>query len=205
MNLFITGIGTGIGTGLGKTVVSAVLTQFFKGDYWKPVQSGDLHQSDSLQIKKLVDENLQIHTEQYRLQHAVSPHQAAKEENIHIRLSDFKLPSTTKFIIVEGAGGLFVPLNNEDFIIDLITQLNLPVVLVAKDYLGCINHTMLSINALLQRKIRLEYFVFNGGFNPDTKAVLQRHIPFKTKIIELPEINLTKNEIKKITTQLIIK
>ncbi len=187
---------TGIGTGVGKTVVSAVFAQHFQAGYWKPVQSGGLEQSDSIEVAALIDKHLRIFPERFRLQLAVSPHQAAEAENLRIELSDFELPATDGPLVVEGAGGLFVPINDQNFVIELIQRLQLPAVLVVRDYLGCINHTLLSVQALKAANIPVAYVVFNGTFNPATRAVLARHCPTGAAIIELPEFTcLNRNEV----------
>ena len=197
--LFITGIGTGI----GKTIVSAIFTENLKADYWKPVQSGDLHETDSMKVKELVSHEVAIHSEQYRLQLAVSPDKSAKAENIEIKLEEFKLPKTTENLIVEGAGGLFVPLNRNQYIIDLIQKLNLPVVLVTSDYLGCINHTLLSLEALKSRNIELKYFVFNGDFDSDTENSILQYLDDSVTVIRIPSIkNLDKSSIKLISNSI---
>ncbi|KIC63090.1 ATP-dependent dethiobiotin synthetase BioD [Chryseobacterium taiwanense] len=194
---------TGIGTEIGKTVCSAILTKYFKADYWKPVQSGDLDLSDSMKISNWVGENTICYSETYRFQLAASPHQSAKEEGITIDLNEFKLPDTSNNLIVEGAGGLMVPLNDNEFIIDLIEKLNIPTALVVKNYLGCINHTLLSISALAQRKIKLEYLILNGDFPQDTERVICKNIPSETKIIRIPDLkNITKESIENIVKQL---
>lgn len=189
MKLFITGIGTEI----GKTVCSAILVQYFKADYWKPVQSGDLHYTDSHKIEAWTDDTF-CHPETYRLQLAASPHQSARAENIHIDLNDFQLPETENTLIVEGAGGLMVPLSDNTFMIDLIKKLKLPAALVVRNYLGCINHTLLSIMALKQRNISLEYLIFNGSFPEDTERVISTFITKETKIIKIPEIESSDKE-----------
>lgn len=194
--LFITGIGTEI----GKTVCSAILTKYFKADYWKPIQSGDLHFSDSMKIKEWVGESVIIHPERYRLKLAASPHQSALEEGILINSNDFKLPETQNNLIVEGAGGLMVPISDEEFIIDLIEKLNLPVALVVRNYLGCINHTLLSLMALEQKNIKLEYLILNGNFPADTERIICKNIQQETKIIRIPDIEkITKENIERIT------
>ncbi|MBY0067996.1 dethiobiotin synthase [Empedobacter falsenii] len=188
----------GIGTEVGKTIVSAILTEVLQADYWKPIQSGDLDSSDSLLVKSLTSPELKIHQERYRLQKAASPHQSAKED-IEINLNDFEFPKTTNFLIVEGAGGLFVPINEEDFMIDLIQQFNLPTVVVATNYLGCINHTLLTIEILKLRNIAIEYFVFNGEFDEDTARVIKNHLPSDISIIIIPKLNsINSSEVKKI-------
>lgn len=194
---------TGIGTGIGKTVCSAVLTKYFKADYWKPVQSGDLDFSDSMKIKNWVGENTVCHPETYRFQLAASPHQSAKEEGIKVDLNAFKLPQTQNNLIIEGAGGLMVPINDNEFIIDLIEKLNITAALVVRNYLGCINHTLLSIMALNQRKIKLQYLILNGNFPFDTERIICENIKSETKILRIPDIeNLTKGNIENITKQL---
>lgn len=189
---------TGIGTDVGKTVVSAVFAQRFQAGYWKPVQSGSLAHSDSIEVAGLIDDHLKIYPERFRLQLAVSPHQAAEAEDVRIELTDFELPETAGPLIVEGAGGLFVPVNDENFVIELIQHLQLPAVLVVRDYLGCINHTLLSVKALQTAHIPIAYLVFNGTFNPATRAILTRHCPAGAAIVELPEFaHLNRNEIQK--------
>lgn len=194
---------TGIGTEIGKTVCSAVLTKYFNADYWKPVQSGDLELSDSMKIINWVGEHTICHSETYRFQLAASPHQSAKEEGITIDLNEFKLPNTSNNLIVEGAGGLMVPLNDNEFIIDLIEKLDLPAALVVRNYLGCINHTLLSISALEQKKIKLEYVILNGNFPQDTERIICKNIPSETKIIRIPDLeSITKESIDNIVKQL---
>ncbi|WP_284461574.1 dethiobiotin synthase [Chryseobacterium sp.] len=200
MKLFITGIGTEI----GKTICSAILVQYFKADYWKPVQSGDLHYTDSHKIEDWTDHTT-CYPETHRLQLAASPHQSAREENIQIQLDDFQLPETENSLIVEGAGGLMVPLSDHIFMIDLIEILDLPAALVVRNYLGCINHSLLSIMALQQRNIKLEYLILNGVFPQDTERLICSFIESDTKIIRIPEITHTdKEHIKMAAKQLTI-
>ncbi len=199
MKLFVTGIGTEV----GKTVCSAILTKYFCADYWKPIQSGDLHYSDSMKIKHWVGEHVLIYPATYQLKLAASPHQSAAAEGFLIRLDDFKLPYTNNNLIVEGAGGMMVPLSDQEFIIDLIEKLNIPVALIVRNYLGCINHTILSLMALEQRNLKLKYLILNGNFPPDTERVICKNIQSKTKIIRIPEIeNISKENIDNITKQL---
>lgn len=164
---------TGIGTGIGKTVVSAILTEKLKADYWKPIQSGDLDQSDSLAIKRLItNPQTKIHKESYRLTQPLSPHLSAKLDEIIIDLKDFDLPNTTNHLIVEGAGGLMVPLNDQELILDLIKHLRLSVVVVSQNYLGSINHTLLTINTLLQHQIPIRGVIFNGDENIESERYI---------------------------------
>lgn len=194
---------TGIGTEIGKTVCSAVLTRYLTADYWKPVQSGELDFSDSMKIRSWTRETTFCHAEAYRFESAASPHQSAKAEGITIDLNNISLPETQNHLIAEGAGGLLVPLNEKEYMIDLIEKLNIPVALVVRNYLGCINHTLLSIMALAQRKIRLEYLILNGNFPPDTEKIICKNIQSGTGIIRIPEIaDLIPENIEQITNQL---
>ena len=157
--LFITGISTGI----GKTVVSAILVEKLKADYWKPVQSGDLQESDTSKVKSLVTNQSSVfHPEAYRLSQPFSPHKSAAIDGITIDQRKIVMPETDNSLIIEGAGGLMVPLNDNFLIIDLIKQLNAEVILVSQNYLGSINHTLLSIYALTHYKIPLKGIIFNG-------------------------------------------
>jgi dethiobiotin synthetase len=154
---------TGIGTGIGKTIVSAVLVEKLKADYWKPIQSGDLDNSDSLLIKSLIsNKQSKIHPESYRLNQPFSPHKSAAIDGITIDPENIVPPKTDNTLIIEGAGGLMVPLNNRFLMIDLIKKLNAPVILVSQNYLGSINHTLLSIQALKQYGISIKGIIFNG-------------------------------------------
>ncbi|WP_343661946.1 dethiobiotin synthase [Chryseobacterium mucoviscidosis] len=194
---------TGIGTEVGKTVCSAVLTKYFEAEYWKPVQSGDLDYSDTMKIKDWVGKHTVCHPERYRFKLAASPHQSAREEGILIDLNEFQIPKTQNHLIIEGAGGLMVPLNDKEFIIDLIEKLNVPTALVVKNYLGCINHTLLSVLVLNQKKIKLNYLILNGNFPPDTERVICENIPPETEIIRILDLeNITEESIENIAKQL---
>ncbi len=164
---------TGIGTGIGKTIASAVLTEKLKADYWKPVQAGDLATSDSLMVKSLLSNSTsEIHPEKYRLNHPLSPHLSAKLDGITIDLNAFKLPETSNNLIVEGAGGLMVPLNDDYLVLDLIKELNLPVIIISKHYLGSINHSLLTINTLKQNQIPIKGIIFNGDENQESEKYI---------------------------------
>lgn len=181
---------TGIGTGIGKTIASAAITEKLKADYWKPIQSGDLSQSDSLTIESLISNNQTIiHPETYRLNEPLSPHLSAKLDGVEIELSQFQLPETDNNLIVEGAGGLMVPLNGKDLILDLIKHLDLEVILISKHYLGSINHTLLTINTLKQNSIKIKGIVFNG----DTNLESQDYILNYTGITHLGNITTLKS------------
>jgi len=167
---------TGIGTGIGKTLISAVLTEKLEADYWKPIQSGDLDVSDSLTIEQLItNKKTFIHQESYRLNNPLSPHLSAKLDDIEIELSKIKIPETDNSLIIEGAGGLMVPLNEKELLIDLIKALNVEVILISRNYLGSINHTLMSVNLLNQYHIKIKGIIFNGEKNLETQRYILQY------------------------------
>lgn len=194
---------SGIGTNVGKTIISAILTEAWKADYWKPIQSGDLHYSDTMKTKELVSNNIsKFHNEKFKLTEPLSPHASAKIDKVKISIHDFQLPNTNNHLIVEGAGGLMVPLNHEgDLIIDLIKHLNIPVILVSQNYLGSINHTLLSIKELQNRKIPIEGIIFNGETNTETEAIIEKISGVKTLCKIPPLKELDKKSIAQIIEQ----
>ncbi|MCY1533747.1 ATP-dependent dethiobiotin synthetase BioD [compost metagenome] len=164
---------TGIDTGIGKTIASAVLTEKLKADYWKPIQSGDLAQSDSLMVESLLTNRFtKIHPEAYRLNEPLSPHLSARMDGINMELDYFKLPKTENNLIVEGAGGLMVPINDQQLILDLIKHLDIAAIVVSKNYLGSINHTLLTINTLKQYNIPIKGIIFNGEPNIESEKYI---------------------------------
>lgn len=153
----------GIDTEIGKTVTSAIFCEALNAEYWKPIQAGDLHSTDSDKVTMLTGrDKVGIHPEGVRLEHPMSPHAAADLEGIEIDLSQLSIPQTDGPLIIELAGGLMVPINHHSLNIDLLTQWQLPVVLVSKYYLGSINHTLLSWQLLKDRGVPFLGFVFNG-------------------------------------------
>ncbi len=155
---------TGIGTDVGKTVVSSVLVEALKADYWKPVQTGSFFSTDTAKVQKWISNSeSKIHPESYLLKQYMSPHAAAELENTEISLANITLPDTSNTLIIEGAGGLLVPLNRTEFMIDMIKKFDAEVVLVVQNYLGSINHTLLSVEALKSRGLKILGMVFNGA------------------------------------------
>ncbi|PJJ79066.1 dethiobiotin synthase [Mucilaginibacter auburnensis] len=184
--LFITGIGTGV----GKTIVAAILTESLKADYWKPVQSGDLDNSDTMKVQSLVSNKKTVfHPERYRLTQPYSPHKSADIDGVTINLSSFKLPQTDNTLIVEGAGGLMVPLNNKDLMVDLIKQLDAEVIMVVQHYLGSINHTLLSLSLLYSKNITIKAIIFNGDTDEYSENVIKAHTKGET-IIRIPQLSV---------------
>jgi dethiobiotin synthetase len=160
---------SGIGTGIGKTVVAAVITEALKADYWKPVQAGYEPGTDSSLMSSLVSNpGTIIHPETYRLRLAASPHIAAKKENLRIEFSeimkDFKAIHSDRPLVIEGAGGLMVPLNEKDFVIDLIREFDAKLVLVSRNYLGSINHSLMTAKLCRSYGLDVAGWVFNDQY-----------------------------------------
>jgi dethiobiotin synthetase len=186
MNYFI----TAIGTNSGKTLASAIFCEALQADYWKPVQAG--MPRDVEEVRRLISNTKSVlHAEQFLLKTAASPHAAARIDHIIIRLADFKLPGTNNTLIIEGAGGCLVPLNDEDLIVDLIPLLEARVILISDHYLGSINHTLLTLEALKKRNLPLKGLIFNGDSNPETERVILQHANVKCllRIRKEPVIN----------------
>lgn len=167
---------SGIGTEIGKTIMSALVCEKLKADYWKPIQAGELDFSDTHKVTKYTSYDIHTFPEKHALKTPMSPHAAAEIEGVKIQLSDFSLPKTENNLVIEGAGGLMVPINHEgDMIIDLIKHLNLPLILVSRNYLGSINHTLMSIAMAQKYGIEIEGIIFNGPENKTTESFILKH------------------------------
>lgn len=199
MNLFITGIGTNV----GKTIVSAVLTEALQADYWKPIQSGVIEGKDSDTVKSFISNSKSVfHPETYLLNEPLSPHFAAKLDGVEIELDKIQLPKTANHLIIEGAGGLLVPINDNNYVIDIAKQLDCEIVLVISSYLGCINHSLLSIDYLKRNHFKIKALVFNGEFAPEVKQAISNYAN-NTLIIDIPSLNeLSKSSILQISCQI---
>jgi dethiobiotin synthetase len=188
----------GIGTDVGKTVVSAILTCALKADFWKPIESGD---SDTERIKKLLDSSKHtIFTPIYSLKNALSPHHAAHIENVSIEMNQLVMPKTDKTLVIETPGGVLVPVTYDTVSLDHFKTWNADWILVSRHYLGSINHTLLTIEALKLRRISIRGLIFNGD-NPDSeKAILNiSKVPTLGKL--LPEEEINQNTIQKYAKQ----
>ena len=195
---------TGIGTDIGKTVVSSILAEALKATYWKPVQAGDLDNSDSIKIKKWCSESVQVLPEVFRLSQPLSPHSAAEIDNIKITANDLVLPEVDGNFILEGAGGIMVPLNQEGLLfVDLIPMWNLPVILVSRHYLGSINHTLLTAEILQNRGAKIEGVIFVGDENKSTESIILSKTKLKLiariPIVEEITSEFIKDQAKKIS------
>lgn len=184
---------TGIGTGVGKTLAAAVLTEALNADYWKPVQTGPSEDHDRLAVMQLVSNHKTLSfKEAYSFHLPASPHLAAFREGATIDLQQIQLPaSANTHLVIEGAGGLLVPLNKREMVIDLAEQLDAEVILVCRNYLGCINHTLLSLEYLLRHEFPIKGLVLNGDFDPLVREVIVNYaaIPVLAEWQELPEVN----------------
>jgi dethiobiotin synthetase len=186
---------TGTDTGVGKTLVSAVLTLALQGYYWKPVQSGvatDVTDQDFVQqITGLPDKH--FFPSIYRLQAPLSPNQAAVLENVSIDIKSCQLENPAYPLIVEGVGGILVPINNTHAVIDLAQQTALPVIIVSRGTLGTLNHTLLTIRALQQKNIPIQGVIFSGELFPTNQADIEKWSGIKT-LFHLPHLkNLSKS------------
>jgi dethiobiotin synthetase len=162
---------TGISTDVGKTIASAIITEALEADYWKPIQAGDLENSDSHKIKELIsNKKTVIHQNSYALKTPMSPHAAAEIDGISIEIAAIREPKTTNDLVIEGAGGLLVPINREQTILDII-QPHYKVVVVARHYLGSINHSLLTIGWLQQRGFEVSV-LFSGDEHPTTEEII---------------------------------
>jgi len=198
MNFFV----TGIDTDSGKTLVSAILCEALKADYWKPVQAG--HPLDRNTVQDLIsDPTIVLHPEQYLLNLPASPHAAAARDGIRIEMDHFKLPLSRKSLIIEGAGGCLVPLNEENFVIDLAERFRCDVVLVADLYLGSINHTLLTVAELKRRKVRMKGIIFNGERNQQSEEIILHHAGMRCLLRIGKEKEITQEVVRRYADQLL--
>lgn len=164
---------TGISTDVGKTVVSAILVEALEADYWKPVQAGDLEYSDTHKVQGLISNHKStFHPNSYALNTPMSPHESARLDGVQVQLDKIEEPETKNHLIIEGAGGLLVPLNDSDTILDLIQQ-NYKVVVVSRHYLGSINHTLLTIKLLREKGFEVA-LIYSGDQHKSTESIIEK-------------------------------
>ena len=184
MKLFITGISTDV----GKTIASAIIVEALQADYWKPIQAGDLDHSDTHKVQSLVsNKQSHFHLNSYALQTPASPHLAASIDGITITMNQIQEPKTNNHLVVEGAGGILVPLNETQSVVDLI-QPDYKVIVVSRHYLGSINHTLLTIEALQNRQIQVAGIIFSGDENTSSESIIlsRTAVPFIGRIAQEP-------------------
>lgn len=196
MNYFV----TGIDTDSGKTFVSAILCEALKADYWKPVQAGFPRDADT--VKSLTGESIRIFPEAYILNTPASPHAAAAIDGVTIDLAKFVAPDTQNDLVIEGAGGCLVPLNDTNFIIDIAPEVADAVILVADLYLGSINHTLLTVEALQRRELPVKGIIFNGKSNPESERIILHHSGLPCLLRITPEETINHETVKRYAERL---
>lgn len=181
---------TGTDTDVGKTLVAAWLLTQLDASYWKPVQAGVMPETDSSVVRRLAEiEADRILPEAYVLPEAIAPHEAARRAGIAIDMAKFVPPVSDRPLVVEGAGGLMVPLTDTAYVIDLAAELHLPLILVARSTLGTINHTLLSLEAIRRRGLPLAGVVINGPETPHNRAAIERYGQVEV-IAEIPWLDV---------------
>ncbi len=164
---------TGISTEVGKTIASAIITESLQADYWKPIQSGDLDNSDSHKIKRLIsNEKTKIHPNSYGLNTPMSPHASAEIDGVKIKLENIKEPKTENHLVIEGAGGVLVPLNDTQTVLDFIKP-DYKVIVVSRHYLGSINHTLLTVDLLKDKGFDVS-LIFSGNEHKTTEDIIKK-------------------------------
>ncbi|TPN87605.1 dethiobiotin synthase [Aquimarina algicola] len=177
---------TGIGTDVGKTIASAIVVEALEADYFKPVQAGDLEYSDTDKVQELVmNSRSKFHENSYALHTPMSPHAAAAIDNIAIDIKEINIPQVDNPLVIEGAGGLLVPLNEEHTILDLI-QPEYHVIVVSRHYLGSINHTLMTLHTLKEKGCKVSV-IFNGEEHKTTERII-------TKMADVSVIGRIDNE-----------
>ena len=179
---------TGIGTDVGKTIVAAIVVEALQADYWKPVQAGELDNSDSNKVKGLVSNTTtKFHISAFDLKTPISPHAAADIDGLKIESGKIKRPLTKNRLVIEGAGGLLVPINDTETVLDLIEPTD-KIIVVSRHYLGSINHTLLTVEMLKKRKLDIFGILFSGDENVSTESVISRmtKVPILGRIDEEP-------------------
>jgi len=178
---------TGIDTEVGKTVVSAILVEALNADYWKPVQAGDLDNTDSHKVGRYIANSASvIHSEGFRLNTPASPHVSARIDGIEISLDSLNPPLVENSLVIEGAGGLMVPLNDDgDMMLDLLLKTATKVVLVSRNYLGSINHTLSAFEVLKSKGVKVDLLVFSGEENKESEAIIESY-GMPSKVLRVP-------------------
>jgi len=180
---------TAIGTDSGKTLASAIVAKALNADYWKPVQAGS--PTDSETINRLTEGEVTVHPEGIILKKPASPHDSAKEEKINLRIEHLVAPDSSNDMIIEGAGGILVPLNDNQTMIDMVNIYSAEIILVSDLYLGSINHTLLTLEAIKKRRLSLKGIIFNGPSNTESEDIILKKagVPLLLKINKEKEIN----------------
>ena len=200
---------SGIGTGVGKTLVATILAEALEADYWKPVQAGYLEGTDSEWVQShIANKKTFIHPETYKFRLAASPHIAAREENTVIDIQKIcaHMPRNICNLIIEGPGGLLVPLNETEFVADLVRAMDVKVVLVSRNYLGSINHSLLTASVCKAKNIPVEGWIFNDHYmNYENEIVRWTGIPGRASVpfVENPDRSFVLNQATAMREQLV--
>lgn len=163
----------GIGTDVGKTVASAIIAEAINAAYLKPIQAGDLENSDTKKIERWCSDQVHVFPELYRLSEPMAPHGAAEIDGVQLRLEDITFPKTNKPLVLEGAGGIMVPLNEKELFIDIYKKSRLPAIIISRHYLGSINHTFMTIEMLKSRDIPIAGIIYVGEENSITEEIIK--------------------------------
>jgi len=179
---------TGTDTDVGKTLVSAWLATHLGASYWKPIQAGTEPTTDAATVQALAElPSERVWPEVYLLSEPIAPHEAARRAGITLDMAKLRMPEHQGLVVVEGAGGLMVPITDKAYMIDLAAQLDLPIILVARSTLGTINHTLLSIEAIRRRGLPLAGVVISGPETPHNRAAIERYGQIEI-IAEIPRL-----------------
>lgn len=183
----------GIHTGIGKTIASAIICEALQADYWKPVQAGDLDSSDTITVRRLLsNERSHLHPEAFRLSMPASPHLAARVDGTEIEIDALTPPSTSNTLIIETAGGLLSPLNDRQTNLDFLSHHRLPTILVSGHYLGSINHTLLTCEAMKQRGLHCLGILFVGDAAPASEEYILNYTGHR-RIGSIPKLSSLNN------------
>ena len=184
---------TAIGTDSGKTLVSAILTEALSADYWKPVQAGLPADTDT--VKELVsNEHTTFHQEAFRLNTPASPHAAARIDGVEVTVDEIGMVQTENDLVIEGAGGVMVPLNDTELVIDIAKKPDIEIVLVSNLYLGSINHTLLTVDYLKRNGYKVKGIIFNGDENEESERIIELHSGYKV-LLRLPKLGMINKNI----------
>ena len=181
----------GIHTGIGKTIAAAVLAEAIGADYWKPVQAG-IEEMDAPTVRRLITNgDVRVHKEAVVLSQPMSPHAAAAIDGVDIDYTKFTWPVTDKTLLVETAGGILSPMSAHTTMADFVAHYKMPVILVVQNYLGSINHTLLSIEVLKSRGIRLLGIVMNGVANESSESFITEYtqVPVIARIPQFDKLD----------------
>ena len=187
---------TGISTEVGKTLASAIVTEALKADYWKPIQAGELDYSDTDKVAELISNTTsKFHKNSYALHTPMSPHAAAEIDNIRVDINKIVCPQTDNNLVIEGAGGLLVPLNDTDTILDII-QPEYKIIVVSRHYLGSINHTLLTLKLLQEKGFDIS-IIYSGTENQTSESIIQKMTGINVIGRIDQEENITQEVVKK--------